>query len=69
MAWDLFLAESFFSMSTASREMFLRLWLRKNQANIKMKQPSKMRQIFIDVGHEVAKRIKTLTMPRQIVYK
>lgn len=63
-----FLASSF-SISTASREMFLRRWRRKNQIKTKMEQPKTNKPYLIGSDQLVAKRIKALAIPRQMVYK
>lgn len=56
-------------MSTASREMFLRRWRRKNQIKTKMEQPKTNKPYLIGSDQLVAKRIKALAIPRQMVYK
>ena len=60
---------SSFSISTASREMFLRRWRKKNQMNINMEQPNINRPYLTRSGQLVAKRINALAMPRHIVYR
>lgn len=54
-------------MSTASREMFLRRWRRKNQVKIKVRHPAVKPMYLIGFGQLVAKRVTAFKMPRHMV--
>ena len=49
--------------------MFLRLWAKKNQAKMKIKQTNDTKLYFTESGQFEANNIRMLTMARQIVYR
>ena len=63
--WDF--AVNSFSISTASREMFLRRWRRKNQVKTRVKQPAVKPIGLTESGQLVAKRVTAFKMPRHMV--